>query len=450
MRNDFKQWKQYPKYKDSEIEWLGMIPESWEMKRLKWLFKIVNGSTPKSNVDKYWDGDIIWVTPDDLGNLINHKLITTDRKITEAGYLSCGTTLVSKGSLILSTRAPIGHLAIAGVNLCTNQGCKSLVFKNNGNSLYFYYLLSIAKSELKSWGQGSTFQELSKEDLSSINLLDISLTEQEKIAQFLDIETAKIDNLINKKQHLIKLLQEKRTAIISHAVTKGLNPDVPMKDSKVEWLGMIPESWNIFNLKRMAEINISNVDKKTELNQEQVLLCNYVDVYYNDYINNTLNFMEATATKEQQKRFELKKGDVLLTKDSETWDDIAIPACVETDLDNVLCGYHLAHIRPHPHKLYSKYLFRAISASGLKEQFWVAANGVTRFGLSKSSITNALFPIPPLDEQQKIAEYLDTETQQIDNLINKTRTSIEYLKEYRTALISAAVTGKIDVRDEVT
>ncbi|PSF31307.1 restriction endonuclease subunit S [Aphanothece hegewaldii CCALA 016] len=212
------------------------------------------------------------------------------------------------------------------------------------------------------------------------------------------------------------------------------------KNSGVEWLGMIPDGWNIFKLKRMAEINISNVDKKTELNQEKVLLCNYVDVYYNDYITNKLNFLEATATKEQKKRFELKKGDVLLTKDSETWDDIAIPACVETDLDNVLCGYHLAHIRPHPNKLYSKYLFRAISASGLKEQFWVAANGVTRFGLSKSSITNALFPLPPFSEQEKIAQFLDKETTKIDNLINKKQRLIELLQEKRTALISHAVT----------
>jgi type I restriction enzyme S subunit len=223
-------------------------------------------------------------------------------------------------------------------------------------------------------------------------------------------------------------------------MTKKWQPYPTYKDSGVEWLGAIPEHWKVKKLKYLAKINLSNVDKKSNENEDTVKLCNYVDVYYNDYITKEIDFLIATASHEQKQKFALKKGDVLLTKDSETWDDIAVPACVANDLDNVICGYHLAHIRPYQDRAIGEYIFRSISSTRLKEQFWVAANGVTRFGISKSSISDALLLEPPVSEQQKIAEFLDQETSKIDKLITKKERLIELLKEKRTALISHAVT----------
>ena len=136
----------------------------------------------------------------------------------------------------------------------------------------------------------------------------------------------------------------------------------------------------------------------------------------------------------------MKEGDVLITKDSESWDDIAIACYISMDLENVLCGYHLAQIRPKTDKLFGKYLFRSISATRLREQFWVSANGITRYGLSKSSIKDSLFPLPPLPEQQQIADFLDKETTRIDTLIAKKERFIELLQEKRIALISHVVT----------
>ncbi|MEL4897434.1 restriction endonuclease subunit S, partial [Crocosphaera sp. Alani8] len=221
---------------------------------------------------------------------------------------------------------------------------------------------------------------------------------------------------------------------------KQWKPYPTYKPSGVDWLGDIPDGWDVLKLKNISNVNLSNVDKKSIEDQETVSLCNYTDVYYNDYITNDLSFMVATASYEQIRKFTLKKGDVLLTKDSETWDDIAIPACVIKDLENVLCGYHLAHIRPYSDKSFGKYLFRVISARGIREQYWVFANGVTRLGLSKSSISDSLLPIPPLPEQEKIAQFLDEETAKIDKLITHKQRLIELLKEKRTALISHAVT----------
>jgi type I restriction enzyme S subunit len=155
--------------------------------------------------------------------------------------------------------------------------------------------------------------------------------------------------------------------------------------------------------------------------------------------------MQATATKDQIRRFELREGDVLVTKDSETWDDIAVPAVVTEDLDEILCGYHLAMIRPG-RDVDGNFLSRAFAAVGPRDQFHIAANGITRYGLGGSAIRDGLFALPPLAEQKQIAKFIDNATATVDALINSIEEGIDHLQEYRTALISAAVTGKIDVR----
>jgi type I restriction enzyme S subunit len=138
-------WKRYPAYRDSGIEWLGKVPEGWGIKALKRTFKTLNGSTPKSGESDYWEGVIPWATPDDLGRLKDNTLRATQRMITMEGYNSCGTTMAPSGSLVLSTRAPIGHLAIAGTDMCTNQGCRCLIFRADDDRHFFYYQLLAAR-----------------------------------------------------------------------------------------------------------------------------------------------------------------------------------------------------------------------------------------------------------------------------------------------------------------
>ncbi len=243
-----REWRRYAEYKDSGVDWLSEVPEHWDLKPLRYIFTVVGGSTPSSGVPEYWDGDIPWVTPEDLGQLPSNYVTTTRRQITQAGYESCGTTMVPIGSLIMSTRAPVGHLAIAGKRLCTNQGCKALVLQKSETVRYYYYQLLTGRAEVRSWAQGSTFQELGRNKLGSIELVQPPLAEQQAIAAFLDRETEKIDDLIAKRERLIGLLEEKRTALISRAVTKGLDPNVPMKDSGVEWLGEIPAHWETWKV----------------------------------------------------------------------------------------------------------------------------------------------------------------------------------------------------------
>ncbi|MXZ70791.1 MAG: hypothetical protein F4Z04_04690 [Acidobacteria bacterium] len=211
------------------------------------------------------------------------------------------------------------------------------------------------------------------------------------------------------------------------------------RESGVDWLREVPMHWQMKRLKAIAAVQLSNVDKHSEEGQVPVKLCNYVDVYYNDVITAELDFMNATATPDQARRFRLRVGDVVITKDSESWTDIAVPAVVAEDLPDVLCGYHLAHIRPTA-SLDGRFLARQFAAIGAREQFHVAANGITRFGLGGNAIRDSFFATPPIDEQRAIADFLDRETAKIDALVAKKERLIELLQEKRTALITRAVT----------
>jgi type I restriction enzyme, S subunit len=215
-----------------------------------------------------------------------------------------------------------------------------------------------------------------------------------------------------------------------------------LKSSGSKWLGDIPTHWGTKKLKFLSVVQPSNVDKKTVDGEEPVILCNYTDVYKNEYIDGRLEFMKASATQAEIKKFKVDIGDVIVTKDSETPDDIAVPACIAEEVEGLVCGYHLTQIKPID--LHGRFLFRLFQSKGFNAQFVVSANGVTRFGLPQHAIANALTPLPPLEEQQAIARYLDFKTYQIDALIAKKKALLDKLAEKRTALISHAVTKGLD------
>ena len=221
------------------------------------------------------------------------------------------------------------------------------------------------------------------------------------------------------------------------------------KDSGVEWLGDVPEHWDVRRLKEVCEVFPSNVDKKTYENETPVLLCNYTDVYYNEKITPHIDFMAATASADQIKKFTLRGGDTIITKDSETADDIAIAAYVPQDLPNVICGYHLSMIRPREATC-GAFMKRLFDSVYVKSCCAVYANGLTRVGLGQYALDNLEMPFPPKTEQAAIAAFLDQETTKLDTLTTEAKTAITLLQERRTALISAAVTGKIDVRGLVS
>ncbi|MBI3650183.1 MAG: restriction endonuclease subunit S [Acidobacteria bacterium] len=206
------------------------------------------------------------------------------------------------------------------------------------------------------------------------------------------------------------------------------------------WIESLPPSWEIKPLKAVATYSVSNVDKVPADGESPVRLCNYTDVYKNEFINLTLDFMHSTATHEEIKKFGLKMNDVVITKDSESWDDIAIPALVSETAEDLVCGYHLAVLRPMSGQILGRFLFRCLQAKPIRLQLELASTGVTRFGLPKQEIGKLVLPIPSLSEQRAIAKYLDRETAQLDALVTAKERLLELLAEKRRALIAHAVT----------
>ena len=225
---------------------------------------------------------------------------------------------------------------------------------------------------------------------------------------------------------------------------EGLKAYPTYQDSRWTAFGAIPSHWRVKRLRNVAELLVSNVDKHTKPGELPVRLCNYVDVYKNERILERLAFMRATATREETERFRLRIGDVLITKDSEDWKDIAVPALVAFEAPDLVCGYHLAILRARRELMVGPYLHRAIESPSVAVQFQIRANGVTRYGLSQGAIKGVVVPVPPLDEQLTIARFLDHATRRIDAYIRAKRKLIALLNEQKQAIIHRAVTRGLD------
>ncbi|MBY3788202.1 hypothetical protein HPQ32_07085 [Photobacterium carnosum] len=431
----------YPEYKDSGVEWLDEIPNHWDLKPIKYIFKIENGSTPQSGINEYWDGDITWVTPSDLSKLSTKFISNSSRCITSAGFNSCGTSLTPKNSLVISSRAPIGSLAITTKESCTNQGCKSLVSKSENNNIIFtYYVFSIATEQLNLLGRGTTFLELSSDDLGKFAVPYPPFNEQIQIAAFLDHETARIDTLIEKQKKLIELLKEKRQAVISHAVTKGLNPDAPMKDSGVEWLGEVPKHWSVAKLSYRYEVLLGKMldDKKITGNYLGHYLRN-TDVQWDSINISKLPMMDFRP--EEVERYSVKKGDLIVCEGGE------IGRCAVWEY-NQPCFYQKALHRLRPKYLNDDpyFMFYVLFDAVHTERFISGAGKATIAHLPAETFKQYRFAFPPYAEQVQIVNYLNKQKEKYNQLEKAANTQINLLQERRTALISAAVTGKIDVR----
>jgi type I restriction enzyme S subunit len=432
--------KKYDSYKDSGIEWIGEIPSHWGYSPVKYFTEIINGSTPSSSEESYWDGDINWVTTDDLGKLNQKYIFNTRRTITELGYKSCGTTIAPKGSVVISSRAPIGHLGILKIDACTNQGCKTLIPKNINSEFLHYYLL-IGKNELEALGQGSTFKELPTSALKGFKIISPPIEEQTTIANYLDQKTTQIDDLIAKKERLIQLLEEERTAIINQAVTKGLDPSVPMKDSGIEWLGEIPDHWELWKIshafKRIGSgttpesgnplyhdngtINWLNTG---DLNDSEVVSCNkkITEQAIKDYTS--LKLFPAGSLVMAMYGATIGKTGII------KFDTTTNQACC------VFCKGEIIDLK------FLQYWFFA-----KKENIINLAIGGGQPNISQNILKDIRVNCPEISEQIRIVQYLDSSTKEVDLVISKTNEEIELLKEYKTALISEVVTGKVDVRN---
>jgi len=439
--------EKYDSYKDSGVEWIGEIPSHWRKSKFKYVTEIYTGNSLNDVQKQYYESD----NPDDIP-YVSSKDIEVDSQIVN--YNNGLRIPKSDNPLKVSPRGSFLMVIEGGSSgrkkvfldqdVCfVNKLCS---FNSKENTKFQYYFI-----------QSSNYQDKFKQSLSGLiggvsisHLKDFEISlptiqEQNQIVQFLDTKTYLIDSLIKKTKKKIKLLKEQRTSLINEVVTKGLNPNVELKDSGVEWIGEIPSHWEIGKLKNNSDLKISSVDKHILEDERRVRVCNYTDVYYNEFITISLKFRLGSCSENQYNNFLLEKGDVIITKDSESPMDIGVPSLVKEELNNTVCGYHLSIIKSHKNKLVGSFLFRQLQTPRIRSYFEINSNGITRFGLGKSSVLETQLILPPLKEQEQIVDYLDKKTNLIDSTISIEEKRIETLKEYRQSLISEVVTGKIKV-----
>jgi len=415
----------------------------WARVPLKRLADVIGGATPRTEEPDFWDGEVVWVTPVDIGKSGSLFVDTSDRTLTYEGLSSCSAELLPTGSVILSTRAPIGAVGIARVPLATNQGCKGLIIRE-GDPRFFAYQLTTLTDVLNSLGSGSTFLELSADRLKNFPMVRPPLDEQRAIADFLDRETATIDALIAKQEELVAVLREERSAAITAAVTGSLRVEDSggpqgrgsvasvvydaYTESGTQWLGEVPAHWGLRPLGYFFR------ERKTVVSDKEF---QPLSVSKSGIVP---QLETAAKTDNGDNRKLVRVGDFVINSRSDRKGSAGLSA-LEGSVSVISTVLEPRYISGR----YAHYLLRS---EAFQEEFYRFGTGIVAdlWSTRYSAMKLIIVPSPPLDEQRAIANYLDEQTAKIDALITKSRTMIDTLREYRAALITDAVTGKIDVR----
>ena len=414
-------YQQYEEYKDSRVEWLGEVPHEWNVVKLSYKMKLASGDTLTANDIEPIGQYAVYGGNGLRGYTKNYNCDGSYILIGRQGAL-CGNINLAKGKFFATEHAVVVY-PYEEFNITFLSGF--LEFMDLGQ-----YSVSAAQPGL------------SVDRINALHILVPPINEQIIIGEFLDHETAQIDTLIDKQQTLIQLLREKRQAVISHAVTKGLNPDVPMKDSGVEWLGEVPEHWDIVKLKWKASTTSGGTPTTSK----------YEDYYEdgdipwirttdlnNDKLNETPIMITPKAVRDSACSL-LPKDSVLIAMYGGAG-SIGKHSLLnfESTINQAVCGVlpSEAFVPDYLHRFYEFY-----------RPFWMIGAAGTRKdpNIGQDNIKEARVPIPPLSEQHQIADYLDKMQSHFDALTESAEKGIQLMQERRTALISAAVTGKIDVR----
>ncbi len=442
----------YDEYKDSGVEWLGEVPAHWEILPLRRAIASIDSGTSVNAID----------TPaleSELGVLktscvyrgvfdpLENKAILPDEYPRAHCPIAAGSLIVSRMNTpdlvgaagLVKHQADNLYLPDRLWQVRFNEANASFVHRWTQSPIYR------AQVQMVCAGASSSMQNLSQDDFRSFLLPLPPLPEQTAIAAFLDRETAKIDELVAEQQNLIALLKEKRQALISHAVTKGLNPNSPMKDSGVEWLGEVPAHWGLLQLRAVSSFTTSGPRGWSDKISE----CGSLFIQSGD-LNDSMGVDFAAAKRvavennTEATRTQLSDGDVVVcitgakTGNVAVCDKIPEPAYV---------NQHLCLIRPRKIAC-SGFLAAQLKSRVGQVQFELSQYGLKQ-GLSLENVRETMIVLPPLQEQLDIVAFIDTETGKIDDLVAEAESTITLLQERRTALISAAVTGKIDVRNVV-
>lgn len=425
--------------KPSGIDWIRDIPINWKCSKVKFCFSLVNGSTPDSSDYDCWDGDIRWITPADMSD--TGTISQGERFITKYGYNSCGTTLLPAGSIVISSRAPIGKINITTAELCTNQGCKSLI--RTADNRYFYYLFLAGQNELSLLGRGTTFLELSTYDLNEFGIVIPAEDEQKAIADFLDKECAQIDSINADLEKQIELLQQYKKSLITETVTKGLDKSVPMKDSGVEWTSKIPCHWEIKRFKYLCEYITDGSHFSPETADEGYPYITAADVkgVGLDY-DAAKKISQQDFISLQKAGCQPRKGDVLLVKDGATTGRIGM---VTSEKPCVVLS-SVAILRA-PDNMDARYLRYLMESDFVQAQIQASMAGSAMPRTVLSKIINYWGITCPKEEQKEICDFLDRKCGYIETVIETKQVQQSIIQQHKKSLIYEYVTGKKRVKE---
>jgi type I restriction enzyme, S subunit len=447
---DGMKYAAYGQYKPSRIEWLGDVPEHWEIWKIAHGFQMTgSGTTPPSDNPDWYDGDVCWITTSEL----REKVITdTEKKISwEALKKFSALKIFPEGALAIAMYgATIGRLGIFGIAAATNQACGVLFGQKSFDTKFVFYWLQAFREQIILLASGGGQPNISQEKVRSIRIACPSIDEQQTIARFLDAKTAQIDALVAQKRQLIAKLKEKRSALIARTVTRGLPPEAAkaaglepnpeMRSAEVEWLDEYPCAWSLIPLKHLAAIRYG-IGEPPEYVDGGVPLIRATNVdagFIREKGLVRVNPLDISA----KRIVWLCEGDVIVVRSGAyTADSARIPA----EFAGSIAGFDMV---VSPGKIESRFLAYAILSRYFKEgQLDIQKMRAAQPHLNAEELGCSAVCVPPALEQLLIADFLDHETAQIDQLIELAEGVIRSTTEYRQALITSAVTGKIDVRD---
>lgn len=431
-------YQPYQEYKDSGVEWLGNVPSHWTVTAVKRFASFTTGWTPPTGNDAYFGGEHLWANISDIGHRV---LSTTAKTITDAGVRATRIKKSPKGSLLFSFKLSIGLVSIVGEDMYTNEAIATFLPSETFNISYMYWAAPLfipQNAEENIYGA----KLLNQERISNASFVLPTPKEQRAIAAFLDYETARIDLLITQQQRLIELLKEKRQAVISHAVTKGLNPDAPMKDSGIEWLGQVPKHWVVSPLKYKCEFSGGGTPSKDNLEywNGSIPWVSPKDMK-SFWITDAEDKITEQAIKESSTKL-VQPGAVLMVVRSGILQR-TIPVGINTI--PVTMNQDMKAIR-FSSAVYAEWL--SFFIKGYEDSLLLdwRKQGATVESIEHEYLANSLMLFPPEEEARSIIAALGRRLDKFDQLEQRASDAITLLQERRTALISAAVTGKIDLR----
>ena len=412
----------YPEYKDSGVTWLGHIPAQWSLKKLKYLCSIQTGN--KDTVNGEDDGEYPFFVRSQTVERIGTYTADCEAVLTAGDGVGVGK---------------VYHYYNGKFDYHQRVYMLSDFTRVTGRFVYYYLSSNFYKVALEGNAK-STVDSLRLPQFLNFEFSIPPLDTQDVIVAFLDYETARIDRLIAQQLRLIELLKEKRQAVISHAVTKGLNPNTPMKDSGVEWLGQVPEHWVASRLKYCTRQIVDGAHFTPTYTDAGVPFLRVTDIQSKHVDLSEVKYIPEAEHNELIKRCNPKKGDLLLSKNG----TIGVPKLVDWDWSfSIFVSLCLIKFKA---KLFAEYVAYCFESHELKEQIFGLIKQSTVINLHLDKIQNFWICVPPISEQVEIVEALKNKVDELDLLINKAANAIELMQERRTALISAAVTGKIDLR----